>query len=106
MSYSRWIQSAFYTYWCSSKVNDKHNELFACHTSLSETGQQMFTYKECKEIINDTILLYKKINDIALTEEEVEELVGYMKEFVLDVDLEYSQHLDREKRMIELRGGQ
>ena len=104
MSYSRWINSQFYTYWCSSKVYDKQDELFACHATLD--GQHMFTYTECKEFVKDPILLYKKITDIVLEEEDVKELIGYMKEFISDVDLEYSQHLDREKRLIELRGGQ
>ena len=51
MSYSRWINSSFYTYWCSSKVYDKQDELFACHASLE--GEHMFTYTECKEFIQD-----------------------------------------------------
>ena len=41
---------AFYTYWCSSKVYDKQDELFACHTSID--GQYMFTYTEVKKIID------------------------------------------------------
>ena len=98
VSYSRWINSSFYTYWCSSKVYDKHDELFACHTSLE--GQYMFTYTECKEFINEPFELVSRIKDISLTDEEVKEIVGYMSEFVSDVDLSY------EKKLINLRGGQ
>ena len=97
MSYSRWINSHFYTYWCSSKVYDKHDELFAC-TSLE--GQYMFTYTECKEFIEEPFTLVSRIKDVSLTDDDVRELTGYMSEFISDVDLSY------EKKLIDLRGGQ
>ena len=98
MSYSRWINSQFYTYWCSSKVYDKHDELFACHASLD--GQHMFTYTECKEFIEEPFTLVSRIKDVSLTDDDVRELTGYMSEFISDVDLSY------EKKLIDLRGGQ
>lgn len=98
MSYSRWINSQFYTYWCSSKVYDKHDELFACHVSLD--GQHMFTYTECKEFIEEPFTLVSRIKDVSLTDDDVRELTGYMSEFISDVDLSY------EKKLIDLRGGQ
>ena len=98
MSYSRWINSQFYTYWCSSKVYDKHDELFACHATLD--GQHMFTYTECKEFIEEPFKLVSRIKDVSLTDNDVKEITGYMSEFISDVDLSY------EKKLIELRGGQ
>ena len=98
MSYSRWINSGFYTYWCSSKVYGKQDELFACHTSID--GQYMFTYTECKEFIEDPKQLKSRIKDYELTEHELIELCTYMDQFIHDVDLRY------EKKLIELRGGQ
>jgi len=98
MSYSRWINSDFYTYWCSSKVYDKHDELFACHASLD--GQHMFTYTECKEFIEEPFKLVSRIKDVSLTDDDVKEITGYMSEFISDVDISY------EKKLIELRGGQ
>ena len=98
MSYSRWINSSFYTYWCSSKVYDKYDELFACHTSLD--GQHMFTYTECKEFIEEPFELVSRVKDVSLTDDDVKELAGYLSEFILDVDLSY------ERKLIELRGGQ
>ena len=50
MSYSRWVNSCFYTYWCSSKAERKEDELFACHVDLE--SQVMITYEECKRIEN------------------------------------------------------
>ena len=98
MSYSRWITSNFYTYWCSSKVYDKHDELFACHASLD--GQHMFTYTECKEFIEEPFKLVSRIKDVSLTDDDVKEITGYMSEFISDVDISY------DKKLIELRGGQ
>ena len=98
MSYSRWINSSFYTYWCSSKVYDKQDELFAGHASLD--GQHMFTYAECKEFIQEPQKILSRIKEIEITSDELTELTGYMSEFVSDVDLSY------ERKLIELRGGQ
>ena len=98
MSYSRWINSNFYTYWCSSKVYDKHDELFACHTSIE--GQYMFTYSECKEFIQDYQKILSRIKDVEITSDELTEFTKYMSEFISDVDLSY------ERKLIELRGGQ
>lgn len=98
MSYSRWINSSLYTYWCSSKVYDKHDELFACHTSLDVMGEHMFTYSECKEFIQNPQKILSRVKDVELTSDEIKELIGYMSEFVSDVDLSY------EKKLTETRG--
>ena len=94
MSYSRWINSPFYTYWCASKAERKEDELFACHVDL-ET-QVMITYEECKRIENSLISIKGKINQIE-DDEEATELQGYIKEFISDVDHKY---------LTEVRGGQ
>ena len=98
MSYSRWINSDFYTYWCSSKVYDYTDELFALHASLDQT--HLFTYAECKEFFKDGSKLTERVTDVRLTYDDVQEIFGYMQEFIYDVDLEYSQQLSK------LRGGQ
>ena len=98
MSYSRWINSDFYTYWCSSKVYDKQDELFACHTSLE--GQHMFTYTECKSFIKDPLTIRDRIKDVIVSDKDLDELTGYMSEFISDVDLSY------DRKLINLRGGQ
>ena len=89
MSYSRWGDSDFYTYWCSTKVYGKQDELFACHTSL--IGQYMFTYTECKEFIETPLKIRDRIKDVELSDLDLDELILYMKKFIHAVDLEYSQ---------------
>tara|TARA_B100001778_G_C18461151_1_gene571244 strand:- start:592 stop:837 length:246 start_codon:yes stop_codon:yes gene_type:complete len=81
-------------------VYDKHDELFACHTSLDAMGERMFTYTECKEFIQEPQKILSRIKDFELSPLELTELTGYMSEFVSDVDLRY------ERKLIELRGGQ
>ena len=60
----------------------------------------MFTYSECKIILNDGTMLVDRVKDVQLVYEDVEEIRGYMKLFIDDVDLKY----DRE--LIKMRGGQ
>ena len=94
MSYSRWSNSSFYTYWCSSMAERKEDELFACHVDL-ET-QMMITYEECIRIVDSLILIKGKINQIE-NDEEATELQRYIKNFIGDVDHKY---------LTEVRGGQ
>ena len=94
MSYSRWINSCFYTYWCSSKAERKEDELFACHVDLE--SQTMITYEECKKIEDSLISIKGKINQIE-DDEEATELQEYIKQFIKDVDHKY---------LTEIRGGQ
>ena len=86
MSYSRWSNSSFYTYWCSSMAERKEDELFACHVDL-ET-QMMITYEECIRIVDSLILIKGKINQIE-NDEEATELQGYIKNFIGDVNHKY-----------------
>jgi len=86
MSYSRWSNSSFYTYWCSSMAERKEDELFACHVDLE--SQTMITYEECKRIEDSLVLIKGKINQIENDEEAIE-LQGYIKEFIKDVDESY-----------------
>ena len=86
MSYSRWIDSMFYTYWCLSDVKNKNDEVFMCHTEIYKCYR--FTYTECKRIRENLIAIKGKINEIK-GDEDATELQGYIKEFVKDVDKEY-----------------
>ena len=94
MSYSRWIGSAFYTYWCSSSATKKEDELFACHISIEESPQ--FKYGEIKEMLETPVLMKEKILS-TLTQAEIYELLSYMERFVNDVDKEYSTNNEEEE---------
>jgi|TARA_B110000014_G_C20069532_1_gene557643 hypothetical protein len=86
MSYSRWIDSKFYTYWNSTKVYNKEDEIFICHTDIQR--YYGFTYTECKKYIEDAVSVKGRINEID-DDTQAEELQRYMRQFVEDVDREY-----------------
>jgi len=44
-------------------------------------------------------ILRSRMRDVELTDVDLTEITGYMKEFIKDVDIEYN------KRLINLRGG-
>ena len=86
MSYSRWINSKFYTYWNSTEAHDKEDEIFICHTDIQRYYK--FSYTECKRFENDLIGIKGSINEIN-DDAEAKELQGYVKQFIKDVDQEY-----------------
>ena len=86
MSYSKWNNSKFYTYWHSANVYDKGDELFSSHINLKRN--YMFTYTECKNMIDNGMAVKGRINEI-VGDEDVTELQGYMREFIKEVDGEY-----------------
>ena len=96
MSYSRWINSDFYTFWSGSAARKKEDEQFCCMFSLDSAPH--FSYNEVKEMIKNPDLMRLKITD-DLYPDHIEELLRYMKAFVKDVDLEY------ERKLINMRGG-
>jgi hypothetical protein len=88
MSYSRWSTSKFYTYWNSTSVYDKEDEIFMCHTDIQR--YYGFTYAECKVFIENFVAIKGKINEINDDEEAIE-LQGYIKQFIKSVDTEYDK---------------
>ena len=96
MSYSRWINSEFYTFWSGSSASKREDEQFCCMFSLESAPH--FCYNEVKDMIKNPDLLRHKITDDLLPN-HIEELLGYMKEFIKDVDLKY------ERKLINIRGG-
>ena len=69
MSYSRWMTSTFYTYWCVSDAKNKNDEVFMCHTDIYKSYK--FKYIECKRIVEDLTSIKGKINEIEGDEERM-----------------------------------
>ena len=97
MSYSRWINSDFYTFWCGSRAKKRKDEIFMCMYSL--VSQAELCYNEVQEIIENPELMREKITD-DLDEDDIQELLSYMGQFIADVDQHYFNKLSNE------RGGQ
>lgn len=79
MSYSRWSDSHWYTYYTCSSGFTKDTQRFEINCDIT------FTYKELKE---DMYRCLKEVSkkDIALPNELMIELQGYMDEFISDVE--------------------
>ena len=85
MSYSRWINSDFYTYWMSSGPDSKNDQQFACHSDL--ITQHIITYHEAKDFLVDREALQ---DHMKIDERDAIELQSYLKEFVNDVDKKFT----------------
>ena len=86
MSYSRWLDSTFYTYWCQQMRKIKMMKcLFVILISINVIKSNTI---ECKKMVENLIAIKGKINEIVGDEDAIE-LQGYIKEFVKDVDKEY-----------------
>ena len=88
MSYSRWQNSKFYTYWSPLDAQHKDDEVFKCYTSVDRLYQ--FTYIECTELVENLTNLKGKINEIEGDNDAIE-LRGYMREFISSVDGQYEK---------------
>ena len=80
MSYSRWGKdSHWYTYWHASGGFNRSDQLFdVCMVKI-------FSYEELKGDIEGCIAKIKE-EDPSATNEEIVELMGYMKNFMADIE--------------------
>lgn len=85
MSYSRWSNSAWYTFWGSTKSNKRNEQQFEICTLA------VFTYEELKNDLEKCIDKVKELTAHAPhTAWEYDELRGYMKNFIEDVQSDES----------------
>jgi hypothetical protein len=91
MSYSRWSNSRWYTFWtCFSEQKRykfptkrlKGNQVF----EICDDPSLFFTYKTITELGAESVLLEVRLTFPDATDAELEELWGYMERFVRDVD--------------------
>lgn len=83
MAYSRWVTSDWYTFWCAHPRNSRETRL----TAIFEIcGVCQFTAKQLRDNIDECVKEAMEITDYEYDEEE---LKGYMKAFLADVDEKY-----------------
>ena len=87
MSYSRWGNSCWYTFYCNSGVaeKEKENQVMACWYGLDQCID--WTYAEILELLDDSPS-FKICQRYNCTIDEADELISYMKEFSADVESE------------------
>lgn len=84
MSYSRWSNSYWYTFWAVSDDTTKEGQIFDICTIAS------FTYKELTENMDKCIERVREEVEDDMEESLIEELKGYMKQFIKDVDEDFN----------------
>ena len=103
MSYSRWSNSVFYCFWSATKSERLNDQLF------DVCGVKAFTYKELKNDMEGCIDKIKKLTTAtnpglfvakSYTDEEYEELRGYMRTFIKDVEQEFCTKQGKINRML------
>jgi len=94
MSYSRWSNSTWYTYWQTSYTSLKELQVF------DVCAIKAFKYKELKDDLEGCLDQIKKLSTSAAniaSDKEMEELKGYMLTFISDVEndegTKYSEEL-------------
>ena len=90
MSYSRWSNSRWYTFWHASSGKTKNTQIFEICDVAS------FTYKELKENAQKCLgkvmqMLGGRRSVRLVTEAEKTELLGYMQDFIEDVETEFKR---------------
>ncbi len=85
MSYSRWGDSCWYTFYSDSGSVGKENQVMACWLGLDQCVD--WTYAEILELLDDSPN-FKICQRYNCTITEAHELISYMKEFSADVESE------------------
>ena len=99
MSYSRWINSEFYTYWCVSDAKIKEDELFALHFDLDNSYNIKYT-DICKMIEDEEYFMNFFQNEIGNNcgdlipgnDADYHEIMSYMIRFIDDIENEYKEN--------------
>lgn len=94
MAYSRWITSVFYTYWSSEHPNSGKNEQ-VLRVVLDMEHDYGYTFEYISRIgalaaANALIAQYLMDSGTDLSK-HTEELEGYMKQFIADVDYDFRE---------------
>lgn len=88
MSYSRWSNSRWYTFWCSTRGPEDRNtakfEVMDSVAPLRETSRTFYA----AEIRKNVDVCVGKFTG---TTEELQELKGYMGDFLESVDRRYAE---------------
>ena len=85
MSYSRWGNSCWYTFYCDGHIPKKENQVMACWYGLDQCID--WTYVEILELLADSPN-QKICQRYGCSIDEADELISYMKEFSADVETE------------------
>lgn len=79
MAYSRWLTSRWYTFWLITDGYHKDEQYFEI------CDVKVFSYPELKKDIEECLSIIRSLDSKA-TEKQIQELKGYMKAFIWDIE--------------------
>lgn len=86
MAYSRWGESKWFVFGSSSDTVEKENKFLSIMPS--DGANLGFTYQQLKANLQECLVEVKK--ESPSTNEEIEELIGYIGDFLKEIDEKYS----------------
>ena len=95
MSYSRWIGSRWYTYWAcqDDATENRDTAIFEICAGVSFTAAELRA--DIKTCVDLAVTEERTRSGSCVSDEERQELQGYMLEFLADVDAIYPEWLRR-----------
>lgn len=90
MSYSRWSDSFWYTYWAVGDEDDSMDEQV-----FQICLEDHFTYRELKDNMERCV---QTVANTGAGPEELEELRGYMRRFMRDVEKKFKKEKEEKKK--------
>jgi hypothetical protein len=91
MSYSRWSDSAWYTYWSASGGSEKETQLLTVHYSID--GSHDWTYALLNEKSPQELKDFLQSSFADASADEISELIGYVDEFIKDIENDFKTPL-------------
>jgi len=85
MSYSRWSNSNWYSFWNTSSGETKESQVL----SLWYCGSDELRDYQYSELLEITPNLLKSEYDVKIKKSEIFEALGYIHQFIEDVDKEF-----------------
>jgi len=83
MSYSRWGNSAWYSFWSSNSGTSRDEQVLSLWYSIGQTKDWLYETLKTWSVA-DVLNNYTDV-----TEDEAQEAYGYIQEFLADVEEEY-----------------
>lgn len=92
MSYSRWYNSKWYTWWDTSSGEDKNSQVIAIwHLNAQHNGKDQLLF-DYKQVVSDQKAVIKKLRELQDFDSNDEiELIDIMNRFKQDMDERYGR---------------
>ena len=88
MSYSRWSNSNWYSFWSTSSAAGRDNQVLCLWYSMDPRDIRDFTYKDLQ-----TMTAEKIMEMYACSSSDAEEAMDYVRQFISDVNFDTNNNI-------------